>query len=408
MTNEVELIDLNQADVGTLSTLPGIGQALAERIVEFRETVHPFEEVIELTAVTGISERTVRNFENLVTVTIPTRTDEMETETGGVEEDTVELMVEEVAPEVATEPVPASEPKREEEAEPGEDSPEDMRVAESREEAAGETEISLAEADAEMVTEEPGHVSPESEAVETDEGVEPQPFAPHGLEGAAPPPSPVADRDRQAQRRGCIVLLLGTILGAIAGTALTLAILATLNNGGLSFTQADSRLRSDLDDVNQARESLTNQLNSLEAQLAALATRTDELTQQQAEADSSLSDVQRAITRIQTDIAQLDETADQLDERITTVAAAAETFNTFLDGMRDLLFKLQGPPPTPVPTATATMATETPEVTLTATPETPEAVTPAGSPPSTGQPTRTPRPTATPFALPTSTPEPQP
>ncbi len=61
-------INLNTAGVDTLAQLPGIAEALAARIVQYRENVHPFEEVIELAAVPGISERMVRQFEHLVTV----------------------------------------------------------------------------------------------------------------------------------------------------------------------------------------------------------------------------------------------------------------------------------------------------------------------------------------------------
>ena len=44
----IELININEADVVTLTEISGIGEALAARIVEYRETVHPFEEIIEL------------------------------------------------------------------------------------------------------------------------------------------------------------------------------------------------------------------------------------------------------------------------------------------------------------------------------------------------------------------------
>ena len=48
-----EKININGADIETLTAISGIGPALAQRIVEYRETVHPFEEVIELAAVPG-------------------------------------------------------------------------------------------------------------------------------------------------------------------------------------------------------------------------------------------------------------------------------------------------------------------------------------------------------------------
>ena len=66
--SDQEIIDINTADVETLATLPGIAEELARRIVEYRENVHPFVEVIELAAVPGISERMVRRFEDQATV----------------------------------------------------------------------------------------------------------------------------------------------------------------------------------------------------------------------------------------------------------------------------------------------------------------------------------------------------
>ena len=51
------LINLNTATVQQLQTLPGIGPALARRIVDFREKNHGFKRIEELLAVPGISER---------------------------------------------------------------------------------------------------------------------------------------------------------------------------------------------------------------------------------------------------------------------------------------------------------------------------------------------------------------
>jgi competence protein ComEA len=51
------LINLNTATPAELRTLPGIGPALAKRIVEFREKRHGFKRVEELLAIPGISEK---------------------------------------------------------------------------------------------------------------------------------------------------------------------------------------------------------------------------------------------------------------------------------------------------------------------------------------------------------------
>ena len=49
-------IDINSADAPLLSTLPGIGETLAERIVEYREQNGPFASVDQLADVPGIGD----------------------------------------------------------------------------------------------------------------------------------------------------------------------------------------------------------------------------------------------------------------------------------------------------------------------------------------------------------------
>ena len=51
------VVNLNTASVEQLQTLPGIGPALARRIVTFREKNHGFKRIEELLAVPGISEK---------------------------------------------------------------------------------------------------------------------------------------------------------------------------------------------------------------------------------------------------------------------------------------------------------------------------------------------------------------
>lgn len=52
-------VDVNAAGSEELESLPGIGPALAERIVEYREENGPFESLDELTEVRGIGEKTL-------------------------------------------------------------------------------------------------------------------------------------------------------------------------------------------------------------------------------------------------------------------------------------------------------------------------------------------------------------
>lgn len=52
-------LNLNDATLEQLDTLPGIGPAMAERIVAYRDEHGPFKQVEQLDAVKGIGLRTV-------------------------------------------------------------------------------------------------------------------------------------------------------------------------------------------------------------------------------------------------------------------------------------------------------------------------------------------------------------
>ncbi|MBQ7485676.1 MAG: helix-hairpin-helix domain-containing protein [Oscillospiraceae bacterium] len=62
-------LDLNAADAAELEALPGIGPALAQRIVAYREEHGSFASVDELTNVSGIGAQTLERLRAYVTVT---------------------------------------------------------------------------------------------------------------------------------------------------------------------------------------------------------------------------------------------------------------------------------------------------------------------------------------------------
>ncbi len=63
-----EPVNLNTADRAALTALPGIGEELAARILEYREEHGPFETVEEMTEVSGIGQGKLAALEGLVTV----------------------------------------------------------------------------------------------------------------------------------------------------------------------------------------------------------------------------------------------------------------------------------------------------------------------------------------------------
>ena len=59
---EIEPLDLNRATAQELIELPGIGEAMAKRILDFREQNGPFKRVEDLMKIKGIGEK---SFEKL-------------------------------------------------------------------------------------------------------------------------------------------------------------------------------------------------------------------------------------------------------------------------------------------------------------------------------------------------------
>ncbi|MEJ2747444.1 MAG: helix-hairpin-helix domain-containing protein, partial [Anaerolineae bacterium] len=320
MAEEMKKVNINQADAEELSQIPGIAENLAQRIIEYRETVHPFEEVIELAAVPGISERMVREFADQVTVE---PVDKMERA----------VSVPNMTLEPQAEPAPPDEAEEEAElfefvTDTEDDEPEEIVGVEAEEVLEADEEEETAVPEPITITPEPA--TDEDDTVHLPPLVEPEP-QPRPVAQPAPQPS---------QRRMLGPILLGSILGAFVGALLTLAILAALNNGHLSFAR-----QSEFQNAQQAQTDLQQTVDNMNSEfntnLSSVATRTGDLFLHQQETDASLQDVTSGMQQVNANVAELEAVTNSLDERLTTVAAAAETFNAFLDGLRGLLTDLE-------------------------------------------------------------------
>src|SRR5262245_4935313 len=65
------LINLNTANAAELEKLPGVGPAMAARILEYRQKNGSFKKIEELMNVKGIGEKTFLKLKPLITVTPP-------------------------------------------------------------------------------------------------------------------------------------------------------------------------------------------------------------------------------------------------------------------------------------------------------------------------------------------------
>lgn len=61
-------LNINSATKEELSMLPGIGDSLSERIIEYREKNGPFENITDLTKVKGIGTKLLESIRQYITV----------------------------------------------------------------------------------------------------------------------------------------------------------------------------------------------------------------------------------------------------------------------------------------------------------------------------------------------------
>jgi competence protein ComEA len=67
-TASIQKIDINRAESWLLEALPGIGEALAQRIVDYRSENGPFKRVEDLLRISGIGRGTLDKIEDYITV----------------------------------------------------------------------------------------------------------------------------------------------------------------------------------------------------------------------------------------------------------------------------------------------------------------------------------------------------
>lgn len=306
-------VNLNTATIEELTQLPGIGPAVAERIITYRDTVHPFEEPIEITTVPGISEKMYHAIADRLTVGEGEEIAKIE------EAKKMDTTISESAPteQVLAQPAPPAEPKPEPESEP-----------------------------------EP----------------EPEPHTP-------PPPTPTLPHPHTPTPSawlGYVGLTTAALLGGLFGAILALLVIGGIN-GTLDFGQAEAVIstQAELNRLSVQADTFQSDIDGLRQRLDSL----EGLTGRMDGVEQAVDDLDTALAQTQTEVDALNVRADQLDADIATVRAAADRFDIFLDGLRDLLFEFQGAPPTPTPTPTL-------------------------PPTATPRPTRTPRPSPTPTGAP--------
>ncbi|MBN1138268.1 MAG: helix-hairpin-helix domain-containing protein [Anaerolineae bacterium] len=295
LTKDIDVVDLNTATAEELSRLPGIGDKLAGRIIEYRAKVHPFRETAEIAQVRGISAAMYTAIADLLTV-------------GPAEPEEPEPEAEPQAPQ------PAAEPK--------------------------------------AVAEEPEPV------VEAEMPAPPaEPEAPAARSRELPPvPPPPRPRPAPESKRGAgwLALLAVGLASAIAGACLALLLLFVIN-GTLRFgpNAAVSGLEARARQLDSQASQLTLDLSRMQGRLDEVDSRVAAAQAELRAVNEEMARVGGDVGAFQGRIGALEAELGGLAGDLQAVRQSARRFDAFLAGLRELLEQAQGPKldVTPLPQA---------------------------------------------------------
>jgi len=307
-------VDLNTADATTLITLPGIGPALAERILAYRETRGPFLAPEELLAVPGIGAKVYAGLAERLTLSLPVSEAATDADSAAV----APSFVEEAPPPAEAPALPENPP-------------------------AGP----LLLADEEPALPAPPPAPRPEPAPQPAPRPEPVPQAP-----PAPPAPPAAPAPRAEKRSGwgwlgwVSAVFVGSILGMIFSLLVLTGINGTLNT---TYHPAIMDLQNQAADLAARQETLQGEVSGLRQRLDRL----EGLTTRMERTEAAVKALDGDVSTLREEITALGAATDVLTEQIATVEARTVKAETFFQRLQALLTELFGDAnaPSPAPQA---------------------------------------------------------
>lgn len=325
MKGESEAIDINSAELDELTSLPGIGLNIAEKIIGGR----PYSSVEDLRDISGIGKSLFDRIEPLII----TRPIGLEAETVVEQPATNDLS------QLSLTPVPDKQTYPQEDmqdAQRGSTQTENFDIAPEGLTAAPQLESPQVQPGGEEDSAVILANNQSTPRLSAETGILPE------MTGTAIPaaesPSRAADSPKPTSSNSDnkiygISLTCGS-LAILISTALTLAILFMINNG-LRYIQP-----SDLNKIEVQITDINSQADALSRNIQTLTTRMDNLETIAGRVGTVEKELEEARSEIETMTASLEslnKQIDTLDRQVGELEQAANQFTVFLQGLRDLL-----------------------------------------------------------------------
>ncbi len=350
--NERRTINPNDADVETLSKLPGIGPEMAQRIIDAR----PYQRADDLTKVQGIGPAVLAQLREQLAFNGSDGEDD-----DGPDEGAEVIEAKASEPQETYEVTPSPDQAASEPVEPGEAEEETTEAPPSALEALSELETPLEPVlqppEEPEATEPPvgaqaafGTEAEEAEGAEEAEVAEPTEGMP-AREAGGPPP---------ARRSWVLWTVAGSaLLVLILSLGLNLGILASINNGRLQFASPaelgevrvrvnglDARadelgrevqgLRTRLDNV----EAFGGRIDALEGSTQQLGAELEDTASEVQELSTEVSDLSQELSSLSQELAALDKEVAGVQGEVQILQEQTARTQSFFDGLRTLLDEL--------------------------------------------------------------------
>jgi DNA repair exonuclease SbcCD ATPase subunit len=329
MDQENQIIDINTADVESLTDLQGVGTHLAQRIIEAR----PFTSIDDLTRVRGISEKDVERLHPFLHISETFReshvSEDIEVEAlSDVSGETNEMA------ETDSELIEVA------------DSDNDFSAVDQEGASDELVEADIGESgDVDEIDSISEDQIPETDQFESESDIEEdqEPFQEESEQLEEVHPEIAPSQPVFITRGGaCGLVLIGGFITLILAVAVTLGIISSVNQGRLNYASPSqvAALQSQNEILSSQSKTLADDINSLRTRMDNLESLSGQVSVLETEISSLREEFDQLKIQVAANQSAYEELATQveiIEEELQALSVRGDRFESFLEGMKTLM-----------------------------------------------------------------------